>query len=117
MTKKLLQTIVLSGTTLFLPMLSFAQTEIPQRALTLMGRIYTVILNPIIALLFGLAFAYLIWGVVKYVSQSDQEAMREEGRRAIIWGIIGMFVMFSVFGILRLVIGTIGADTDVLTSV
>jgi hypothetical protein len=108
---------VLFVSSFLMPLSAFAQTELPNRVLDLMGKIYNVILNPIIALLFGLAFAYFIWGIVRYVWSGEQESMREEGRRAIVWGVIGMFVMFSVFGILRLVIGTIGADPDVLGSV
>ena len=100
-----------------LPSSAFAQIEIPARAMTLMGRIYTVVLNPLISLLFGLAFAYFVWGVVKYVWSAEQEASREEGRRAIVWGLIGMFIMFSVFGILRLVTGSIGADANALSNI
>jgi hypothetical protein len=100
-----------------LPSVVCAQVVIPARVNTLMGKIYNVILNPIIALLFGLAFAYFVWGVIRYVWSAEQESMREEGRRAIVWGIVGMFVMFSVFGILRLVIGTIGANPNVLVGV
>jgi hypothetical protein len=98
------------------PLFASAQ-EIPASALAFMGRIYTTILNPIIALLFVLAFVYFIWGVIKYSWSGEQESMREEGRSSIIWGIIGMFVMFSVFGILRLIIGTIGAEESVLGSI
>jgi len=100
---------------LLLPMIAYA--EIPASALTLMGKIYNMILNPIIGLLFGLAFMYFIWGVVKYALHGEEEKSRSEGRNAILWGIIGMFIMFGVFGILNLIIGTIGADPDVLNSV
>ncbi len=103
--------------TLFVPVTVFAQTQIPPRLITLMGNIYNVILNPIIALLFGLSFAYFIWGVVKFVWYGEEESMRSEGKRSIVWGIIGMFIMFSVFGILRLIIGTIGENPSVLSGV
>ena len=98
------------------PFRVFAQ-DIPASALSFMGKLYNVILNPIIALLFALAFAYFIWGVVKYVWSGEQESMREDGRRSILWGVIGMFIMFGVFGIMRLIIGTIGADESVLGGV
>jgi hypothetical protein len=111
--KRLISTISVS----LLPTMALAQAVLPPSVLTLMGKIYNSILNPIIALLFGLAFAYFMWGVVKYVLHGDEEKSREEGRSAILWGIIGMFIMFGVFGIIKLIIGTIGADPDVLRGV
>jgi len=98
------------------PLYALAQ-EVPESALALMGKIYNVILNPIIALLFALAFVYFIWGVIRYAWSGEQESMREEGKRSIVWGVVGMFIMFSVFGIMRLIIGTIGADESVLGGV
>lgn len=108
--------ILITSFSFFFPLMVSA-VEVPASALALMGKIYNMILNPIIGLFFGLAFAYFIWGVVKYALHGEEEKSRSEGRMAIMWGIVGMFIMFSVFGILNLIIGTIGANPDVLGGV
>jgi uncharacterized membrane protein YjfL (UPF0719 family) len=35
---------------------------------------------------------------------------RKEARDAIIWGIVGMVIMFSVFGVIKFVMDTFGID-------
>ena len=100
---------------IFLPGTAFAQgPPIPAAALTFVGNISRYILNPLIALLFGLATAYFIYGVLLYIWNPDNEEARETGRRSMVWGVIGMFVMVSVFGIMRLLISTIGADMTLM---
>ncbi|MDB5237375.1 MAG: hypothetical protein JWL88_477 [Parcubacteria group bacterium] len=61
--------------------------------------------NQIIGLLFAAAFLLFIFGVFRYffLKGGDSKA-REEGRGFMIWGIIGLAVMFSVWGLVRLVI-------------
>ncbi len=97
----------------FLPNRAEAAT-IPQSVLDFVGRISLNILNPLIALMFGLATAYFIFGVVKYVWDPDNEQAREEGRQSMIWGITGMVIMVSVFAIMRLILSTIGASDSVM---
>jgi uncharacterized membrane protein YidH (DUF202 family) len=87
---------------------------IPPTVLAFVGKISTNILNPLIALMFGLAVLYFIYGVLQYIWNPDNEDARETGRRSMIWGIIGMFIMVSVFGIMRLIISSIGADAALM---
>ena len=64
------------------------------------------ILNPLIILLFGLALLLFLWGAFQFVANADSEEGRTTGRRHIMWGIIGMFIMLSVFAIIRIIINT-----------
>jgi hypothetical protein len=68
------------------------------------------ILNPIIILGFALAFVYIIYSVVRFLSKDAADKDRIESRNAIFWGIFGLFIMFSVYGLIRLVLGTFGID-------
>jgi|SRR3989344_521396 len=77
----------------------------------LIRKINQAIIEPIIALLFALAVVYFLWGVFVFVRSADDEEGRKTGGRHILWGLIGMFIMISVFGIMRLILNTIGADT------
>ena len=69
-------------------------------------KINEVILNPLIVLLFALALVFFLWGVFQYVVMQDSESAHEQGRKHMFWGLIGMFIMFSVFAIMRLIAGT-----------
>lgn len=100
------------------PLVSFAApSTIPPTVLGFIGRISTEILNPIIALMFAIAMAIFIWGVLKYIWNPDNEQARESGRKSMMWGIIGMVIMVSVFGIVRFIISSIGADQALLNYV
>ncbi|OGZ07799.1 MAG: hypothetical protein A3D65_05725 [Candidatus Lloydbacteria bacterium RIFCSPHIGHO2_02_FULL_50_13] len=99
-----------------LPNIAYAATT-PPAVLTFVGKISTNILNPIIAILFALAFLYFVWGVAKYIWSPDNEKARTDGQKAMLWGIVGMFIMVSVFGIMRFLISSIGADPNLMNYV
>ena len=65
-----------------------------------------VILNPLIQLAFAIAFLYFVYGVVKFLSSDVADKSRKESRDAILWGMVGMLIMFSVYGIIRFVLDT-----------
>ena len=77
---------------------------------TLMGSINRVIVNPIIYLLFALAVVYFIYGLVKYLLTPDNEEIRTSSKTHMLWGIFGMFIMIAVFGIMNLILSTLGED-------
>ncbi len=66
-----------------------------------------VIVNPLINLLFAAALAYFIWGVVVYIRKADSPTDRETGANHIMWGIIGLLIMVSVYSILRIALSTV----------
>ncbi len=74
----------------------------------LLGRINQVILNPLIFLFFGIALVVFFWGIFKFIARNDDESEREQGKRSMVWGLVGMFIMFSVFGIVNLILKTLG---------
>jgi di/tricarboxylate transporter len=79
-------------------------------ALAFIHKVNQVIINPIILLLFAVAVLVFLYGVFLYVKDSDSEDGRAIGRKHIIWGIFGMFIMISVFGILNIVMNSIGVS-------
>lgn len=74
----------------------------------LVARIAAEIINPLIAVLFGLALLLFLWGAFQFVSNAASEEGRTVGKRHIVWGVVGMFIMVSVFAILRIIINTFG---------
>jgi hypothetical protein len=67
-----------------------------------------VILNPLIYLLFAIALLVFFWGIFEFIRSETADNKREEGKKKIFWGLVGMFIMFSALGIIRLIINTFG---------
>ena len=80
-----------------------------EKADLFISKLTTVIIDPIIYLIIGIAFLYFIWGLVIFISNSDDPNQRKEGWNHIIWGIVGIIIMFSVWGILNLINGTVNS--------
>lgn len=71
----------------------------------IIGLINTVIVPTI----FALAFLVFVYGVLNYfIFQAGDEKKREEGRAFVLWGLIGMVVLFSVWGFVNLLLSTLG---------
>lgn len=77
---------------------------------TLMKSINRVIINPLIIFLFALAVVYFIYGLARYLLSPDNEEVRKTSKSHMLWGIVGMFIMISVFGILSIVMNTFGIE-------
>ena len=69
----------------------------------LFGYITCIISKSVIPLIFALAVAMFVWGVVQYVINAEDEAKRGQGRSFMIWGIIALSVMVSVWGLVQIV--------------
>lgn len=54
-----------------------------------------------------------IWGVTQYVINANNEEAREKGRQVIMWGIIALTVMVTLFGLVRVLVVTLGIETGV----
>jgi len=76
-----------------------------------------VISRSIIPLIFALAIAMFVWGVVQYVINAQAEAKRQKGRDFMIWGIIALAVMVSVWGLVGILRNTFGIQANVIPSV
>jgi hypothetical protein len=63
----------------------------------------------VVPVIFALAFAVFVWGIVKYFFlHGDNESQREEGRSFIFWGLIGLVILFSVWGLVNILLSTLG---------
>ncbi|HEX5774573.1 MAG TPA: pilin [Candidatus Paceibacterota bacterium] len=89
-----------------LPLLAFAQFN-ATNAGTLATSIIQFINTIAVPLIFALAFIVFIWGVFRYfiMGGHDEEA-RDKGKSLMLWGIVGFFVMVSVWGLVNILTGT-----------
>ena len=74
-------------------------------ATKLISNIKDYILNPIIGFMFSVAVVMFIYGIVEYIWSADNEDKVAVGKTHMIYGIIGIFVMIGVYGILNILSG------------
>lgn len=99
--KKLLASLSLS----FLPVVALAATGAAVDAFSLIKILQNVV-DYIIPFVIGLAVLTFIYGVFNFVTSAGDEEARAGAKQLIIWGIIGIFVMVSVWGLVRILAGT-----------
>jgi hypothetical protein len=75
---------------------------------TLLQNILDFIINPALILIVGLAVIYFLWGVFEFVRNAESSEERKKGGMHMLWGAIGLFIMISAYGIINLILGTIG---------
>ena len=76
----------------------------------LIHNINRFIINPIIVLMFAAAILVFLYGVFEYFLHGSTAEARDTGRKHMFAGVIGIFIMISVFGIIEVVLNTIGAS-------
>ncbi len=74
----------------------------------LVNYVICIIGSSVLPFIFGLAVLVFIYGVVQYMAGAEEEAKREQGRQFIIWGLIALFAMVSVWGLVRVLNNTFG---------
>lgn len=85
-----------------------AQSSVPEPARKLIDNILEEILNPLITLMIGIAVLYFLWGAFEFVRNADSSAERKKGSLNMLWGALGLFIMVTAYGILNLILGTLG---------
>ncbi|PIR58032.1 MAG: hypothetical protein COU71_00895 [Parcubacteria group bacterium CG10_big_fil_rev_8_21_14_0_10_38_31] len=83
---------------------AYGAEQVSINADTLLRNIADKILNPIIGLMISIALLLFIYGVIEFIYGADNEDKRKQGKQHIIWGIIGLFIMVSVLGIMKIII-------------
>jgi hypothetical protein len=71
-------------------------------------------IRPLVPLLIGLAVVVFVYGVLLLVLSEGGEK-KEEGKEFMFWGIIGIFVMVSVWGLVSVLKSTFGLDTAAIS--
>jgi hypothetical protein len=66
------------------------------------------IMNMIIPIMAGLAVVYFFWGMGQFILHAGDPKTREEGKQQMIWGVIALFIIFSIMGIVNFIGSAIG---------
>ena len=98
---------ITAGSFLF-PTIAMAQT-----LSTILG-IFSKIVSALMPFVVGLAVLFFMFGVLQFIRASGNEDEITEGRNRMIYGIIGIFVMVSVWGLVNLLDSTFGLNSGLI---
>lgn len=84
-------------------MIAYAKT-----AQEVIGVFASELIQPIEVVLFAAATVVFFFGVVEFLASPENEEKKTAGKRHMLWGLIGLAVMFGVNGIVRLLQNFVG---------
>lgn len=95
---------------LALPLISYAQINDISDAGSF---IIDTINNVIVPVLFAVAFIVFLWGAFKtFILGATNDTAKEQGKSLMLYGLIGFFVMVSVWGLVNILTGSVNLDTS-----
>lgn len=62
---------------------------------TFLARISEQIIDPLITVLALAAFVLFVFGVFEFIKGADNDEARKTGQRHIIWGLVGLAILFG----------------------
>ena len=89
---------------LMTPVISFAALAGVKDFLTQVKGLVALLI-PITA---GLAVVYFFWGTAEFILDAADEKKRDAGKQRMIWGVVALFVIFSISGIIAFMGSTLG---------
>ncbi len=101
---------IVYGVLAFAPMIALAAATGDQSlsgVSTLVTSIGAIIAK-IIPLMFALAIVYFFWGLIEFIRSAGDPKKAAEGKSIMIYGVIAIAVMVSIYGLVNWLAGTLG---------
>lgn len=76
---------------------------------TILSGVVTEIVNPVYKVVTAITFVYFMYGVVKYMYDMRNPQDKNTGKQHLLWGTIGLFIIFSIGGIFSIFDGIFGS--------
>lgn len=70
------------------------------------------VINVLIPFIVGLAVLVIIWGIFLYVVKAAEEEKRSEAKMYIVWGVVAVFCMLSVWGFVNVLVNSFNLPTQ-----
>lgn len=64
------------------------------------------LVDSIVALMYGLAFIFFLIGMVRFFFSGEEEN-RKKGKGFMLWGLVGLVVLFSIWGFVKLLLSVL----------
>lgn len=90
------------------PLISFAQATQINDVKSVGKFIIDSINNIFVPVIFAIAFIVFVWGAFQtFIMGANDEETKTNGKNLMLWGLIGFFVMVSVWGLVSILTGTV----------
>lgn len=89
---------------IFLPLVVFGAPQNFQELINL----FLDLINTLVPVIFGLSVLVFFRGLALFIWSAGDSASHEKGKGIMIWGLVGLFVMVSLWGILKFAYGDFG---------
>ena len=100
-----------------LPLSAGATDQANAAVMNILGKLIEHVIDPLVMLCFAAAFLIFMWGLLQFMmsmaaSNTDKPHGMDvgTGKRHLLWGLIGMVIMFSVGGILGVLTNSLGVS-------
>lgn len=98
-----------------LPLVTLAQAQVRN-----FGDVGSFIINTInnilVPVLFAVAFIVFLWGAfTTFILGANDEEKKGAGKNLMLWGLIGFFIMVSVWGLVNILTGSVGLTNTPVT--
>ncbi len=91
---------------LVLPLAASAQLENVEGLATSIGNI----INILIPIVFALALLFFFWGLALYIFGGEHD--KDKAKKTMIWGVVALFVMAAVWGLVQFLGDALGIQQD-----
>jgi len=113
--KKILTQTSLALAVFALPLVSFAATTV-NNVSDAGNFIINTINNIVVPVLFAVAFIVFVYGAFEtFILGANSADVKDKGKNLMLWGLIGFFVMVSVWGLVNILTGTITFGNSSIT--
>lgn len=108
--KKALALTTLAFSAFALPLVSFAAIN---NISDVGSFIINLINNIIVPVLFAVAFIVFLWGAfTTFILGANSDDVKEKGKNLMLWGLVGFFVMVSIWGLVNILTGTVSLNNS-----
>ncbi len=95
--------------------IAYASTAADQVTARILAPIIQNVVKPLFEVLMAVAVFIFIWGVAQLIINKDDASVRSTAGMHILWGVVGFFIIFGVFGIIRVVADTLGVSVPLFS--
>lgn len=93
--------LTLASALAFVPVAAFAAQNAPDlNNLSTLATQIGELVDLLLPIAVTLAVLFFFWGLAEFILASGEESAKEEGRRKMIWGVVALFVIVSIWGII-----------------
>ena len=101
-----------SGLVLALPVVVLATEETVGNNIKDLVTSVGTIVDSLVGVLMTLAIIAFFWGLVKYIWNAGDEEKRKDGKWMMIWSVVALFVMVSIWGLVGFIGSAVGIDPN-----